>query len=120
MAAMRAEAVALAEAEARAAGLAVTFATQDDFSATVNDGAAVARVRRALDALGVLHDEGALPMRGSEDFGRFGVKGCKAAMLFLGVGVGHASLHNPDYDFPDALTAQGVAVFYRLMRDILG
>jgi len=58
-------------------------------------------------------------MRASEDFGRFGQPGTRSAMLFLGAGPGPA-LHNPDYDFPDALIGPGVAIFHQLARDLLG
>jgi metal-dependent amidase/aminoacylase/carboxypeptidase family protein len=74
---------------------------------------------QALDALSIPHDPGELPMRGSEDFGLFG-KGARSAMFFLGAGVDHPMLHNPDYDFPDALIAPGVAVFHRVLRQVLG
>jgi amidohydrolase len=119
MAALRAEAVALAEAAARAHGLTVSFETHDDFAASVNDPAATARIAAALEALGMTHDPGDLPMRGSEDFGRFGQPGTRSAMLFLGAGHGLAALHNPDYDFPDALIQPGVAIFHRIARDLL-
>ena len=75
---------------------------------------------RALDALAMSYDEGDLPMRASEDFGRFGQGGTRSAMLFLGAGEGHPALHNPDYDFPDALIAPGVKIFHQVMRDLLG
>lgn len=120
MAALRETAVALVRAEAQAAGLGVSFGFQDDFAANVNDPEATARFRAALDALGMSHDEGDLPMRAGEDFGQFGKDGTKSAMMFLGAGERHPMCHNPDYDFPDALIAKGVAVFHRVMRDLLG
>ena len=120
MAAMYAAAVALAQAEAAADGLEVAFITQDAFAATVNDPQAIDRLRAALDALQVPHEENELPLRGSEDFGRFGQQGTKTAMMFLGSGETHPQLHNPDYDFPDSLIPLGAAIFHRVMRDILG
>ena len=65
------------------------------------------------------YDGGGLPMRGSEDFGRFG-KIAPAAMFFLGAGENRAGLHNPDYDFPDELIAIGARVMMRTLRDALG
>ena len=65
------------------------------------------------------HDEAELPMRASEDFGRFG-HGAKSAMLFLGAGVTHPQLHNPDYDFPDDLIPIGARIFLRVARTMLG
>lgn len=120
MAALYAEAAALVRAEAARDGLAVELATQDAFSATVNDAAAIARLTAALEALNIPHDERNLPLRGSEDFGRFGEAGARMAMMFLGSGERHAQLHNPDYDFPDDLIAIGTGIFHKVMRDILG
>lgn len=120
MAALRAETIALAEAEARTHGLTVAFETHDDFAASVNHPEATAHITAALDALAIPHQPGDLPMRASEDFGRFGQPGTRAAMLFLGAGENHPALHNPDYDFPDALIGPGVAIFHRIARDLLG
>lgn len=120
MADLRGKAVALAEAEAKAHGLSIEFETHDDFAASVNHPEATSRIAAAMDALGVAHSEGDLPMRASEDFGRFGQPGTKSAMLFLGVGETHAALHNPDYDFPDSLIQPGVRIFHQIARDLLG
>lgn len=120
MAALHADATALVRAEAARDGLAVDLATQDAFAATVNDSAAIERLTLALGALGIPHDARNLPLRGSEDFGRFGEAGVRMAMMFLGSGERHAQLHNPDYDFPDDLIAIGCAIFHKVMRDLLG
>ena len=120
MADVRAEAVELAVAAARQDGLAVAFSTHDDFAASVNHPEAVMVMARAMAAVGLPFDEGDLPMRASEDFGRFGQGATRAAMLFLGAGRDHAALHNPDYDFPDDLIAPGVRLFHRIATDLLG
>ncbi|MEO8241695.1 MAG: amidohydrolase [bacterium] len=120
MAAMRAEAEAITRDEAAKDGLTVVFETHDDFSATVNDAQAIERLTQALDALQIAHDDQNLPLRGSEDFGRFGDENTKMAMMFLGSGEEHPQLHNPDYDFPDSLIAPGARLFQRVMTDILG
>jgi amidohydrolase len=114
MAALKAEAMEIA----RSQGLPVSFETQDDFAASVNHPEATAQIAAALHALNIPHDEGDLPMRASEDFGRFGAAPTRSAMLFLGAGE-MAALHNPDYDFPDDLTPIGARIFARLARDIL-
>ncbi len=120
MAALLEAAMSLAKAEAQN-GLTVSFTQHDDFAASVNDPDATARLRAALDALHMPHDIGDLPMRGSEDFGRFGAEpGTRGAMLFLGVGQTHPALHNPDYDFPDALIPIGARLFHRVLTDITG
>jgi amidohydrolase len=100
-------------------GLGVEIGYDDIFAHCENALAAVGHLRRALDAEGVPHDRGNLPMRASEDFGRFG-QSAPAAMFFLGAGENHPSLHNPDFDFPDELIAIGARVFMRTLRDLLG
>ena len=72
----------------------------------------------ALDAEGIPVVPGDLPMRASEDFGRFGDH-AKAAMMLLGAGEDGPALHNPDYDFPDALIAPGAGAFIRCLADQL-
>lgn len=119
MAALRAAAIALAETEAAGQGLKVSFSHHDDFAASVNNPDATRQLQRALESLAVPHGEADLPMRASEDFGRFGQPGTRSAMLFLGVGESHAALHNPDYDFPDSLIPLGVQIFHRVMIDLL-
>jgi metal-dependent amidase/aminoacylase/carboxypeptidase family protein len=120
MAALRAETISLAEAEASAHGLTVAFETHDDFAASVNHPEATARIIAALEALGIAYGPDDLPMRASEDFGRFGQPGTRSAMLFLGAGQDHPALHNPDYDFPDALIGPGVTIFHQIAREVLG
>jgi metal-dependent amidase/aminoacylase/carboxypeptidase family protein len=60
-----------------------------------------------------------LPMRASEDFGRFRAAG-PCAMFLLGAGESRPSLHNPDYDFPDELISIAARVMMRVARDALG
>jgi len=104
---------------ARRKGLSVEISHDDIFQHCENAPEAVAHLRRALDAEGIAHDRGDLPMRASEDFGRFGQR-APAAMFFLGAGEHHPNLHNPDYDFPDDLIGIGTRVFMRTIRDLLG
>ena len=120
MAALRAEAEAITAQIAQNHGLTVTFETHDNFAATVNDPQAITRLTAALDALHIPHDDRNLPLRGSEDFGRFGDDQTRMAMMFLGSGEKHPQLHNPDYDFPDSLIPLGARLFQRVMADILG
>jgi amidohydrolase len=113
-----ARAEALVGEAAANAGLGHSISYHDVFDACDNNGEAVAKLREALDAEGVRHEPGE-PMRGSEDFGRFGAVG-KSAMFFLGSGTEHPALHNPDYDFPDDLIPIGARVFMRAARNLLG
>lgn len=109
----------LAHRVASAHGLSCDISYHEIFVASLNEPEAVAHLRAALDAESVAHDEAELPMRASEDFGRFG-HGAKSAMFFLGAGERHSALHNPDYDFPDDLIPIGAAVFMRTIRNLLG
>ena len=119
MEALTGEAIALVRREAGAAGLGIGTSLHDIFMACTNDPDATAHLARALDAEGIPHGPGVLPVRASEDFGRFGHR-AKSAMFFLGAGERHAMLHNPDYDFPDDLIAPAVRIFDRVRRDLLG
>ena len=104
---------------AREQGLGVEIAYDDIFHHCENAPEAVAHLQRALKTEGVPFDRGNLPIRASEDFGRFG-ETASSAMFFLGAGENHPSLHNPDYDFPDDLIGIGARVFLRTLRDLLG
>lgn len=118
MGALCREAEALAREAAEAGGLSVTMDYFDIFHHCENHPEAVAHLRRALDDEGIAHGE-TLPQRGSEDFGLFG-RSSKSAMFLLGSGEDTPPLHNPDYDFPDALIAPGARVFMRTIRNLLG
>lgn len=104
---------------AQAAGLDHAISYHDVFFHCENAPEAVADLEKALTAEGVPFDEGNLPMRASEDFGRLRAV-CPSAMFFLGAGENHPALHNPDYDYPDDLTAIGARLFMAVIRDRLG
>jgi metal-dependent amidase/aminoacylase/carboxypeptidase family protein len=109
---------ALVERLAAQYGIASEVVVSDDFRHCENSRAAVAILRRTLDRLGIAHCSSGLPMRASEDFGRFSDQ-AESAMLFLGAGEDSPALHNPDYDFPDALISQGVAILHGVARQLL-
>ncbi|WP_363322259.1 amidohydrolase [uncultured Aliiroseovarius sp.] len=75
----------------------------DVFRAVINNADAVQIARDVAQALGHETHEMTAPMPWSEDFGRFADDGASAALLYVGSGVNQPQLHNPDYDFPDAL-----------------
>lgn len=116
---LREEAEALARRVAAEGGLGIQIGYQDVFDHCENAAEAVAHLHRALEAEGIPHGPQGLPLRASEDFGRFGQL-AQAAMFLLGAGEDRPSLHNPDYDFPDELIAIGARIFMRVARDILG
>lgn len=102
-----------------AGGLQVNIAWHDVFRAVVNDSKATDIARCASLTLGLRTNEMALPMRWSEDFGRFGDDGAQAALLYVGAGQGCPQLHNPDYDFPDALIPVVADLFCGIVDAVL-
>lgn len=103
----------------RTAGLQHSISYHDIFFHCENAPEAVDHLETALQSEGIRFDEGNLPMRASEDFGRLRAV-CPSAMFFLGAGENHPALHNPDYDYPDDLTAIGARIFMAVIRKALG
>ncbi|MEO8532039.1 MAG: amidohydrolase, partial [Deltaproteobacteria bacterium] len=97
MDALVAQAEALVADQAKTHGLQSSLSYHDVFRHCMNDPEATNLLIAALDAEGIAHDDNDLPMRASEDFGRFGDVS-KSAMFLLGSGTDHPRLHNPDYD----------------------
>jgi metal-dependent amidase/aminoacylase/carboxypeptidase family protein len=114
-----AEAEALVTDAAARHGLHAEISWQDVFAATVNRPEAVALTQQAAQASGLAVDMLAEPMRFSEDFGCYELDGATAAMIFLGSGVDQPQLHNPDFDFPDALIPRGTGLFLNLISQLL-
>ncbi|WP_052161791.1 amidohydrolase [Hoeflea sp. BAL378] len=102
---------------AKSHGLALDLGTEDRFAACHNDPEATACVERAFQAEGVPVVAIDQPFRWSEDFGLFGSVS-KSALFVLGAGVDTPRLHNPDYDFPDALIPLGARLFERIARQL--
>lgn len=119
MAALRADAQAIIRDAAARYDLAADFDWQDDFAASINHPEASAIAAAAADATGLTVTPENLPMRPSEDFGRFAAR-AKTAMIFLGAGADCPPLHAQNYDFPDALIAPSVRLFDRIARDLTG
>ena len=90
---------------------------QEVFPATINQTAAVTYVQKAALAAGLRLKELHEPFRWSEDFGWYGWS-CPTAFVGLGAGEQQAALHHPDYDFPDAILAEGLTLFINLIRQI--
>ncbi len=106
------------DAAATACGLTHSLTRHDHFPACTNHPDAVAVLDRAARAAGLPQGQTDLPMRASEDFGHFG-HDARAAMALIGAGERCAALHSPDYDFPDALIAPGVALFAAIIDELL-
>ncbi|KAA3501470.1 amidohydrolase [Rhizobium rhizogenes] len=110
-----AEALAKKLADEQKLALDITY--DDIFLHCENTSEAVEHIRRALDEEKISHSSEGLPMRASEDFGRFRAVS-SSAMFFLGAGKDYPNLHNPDYDFPDALIGIGAGIFMRIIRNL--
>lgn len=100
-------------------GLALTISYDDVFNACDNDPALIAHLRESAEHLGLPVEELDEPLRFSEDFGEYGSVGA-SAMFFVGAGLDQPALHNPDYDFPDALIHTGASMFYETACRLLG
>ena len=114
------EAERFSQAVAKSENLSISFEYDDVFQASVNSQLGCDLVVSACEATQtpfVLLDE---PMRWSEDFGQFTATVKEGAMFALGAGQSSPQLHNPDYDFPDALIPIGSDLFLDIIRKING
>ncbi|WP_085307005.1 amidohydrolase [Planktotalea arctica] len=102
------------------ADLAIKVLWHDIFLSVTNDGEATDIAGQVAARQGHLRHDMPTPMRWSEDFGRYGGDGAKATLLYVGAGETHPQLHNPDYDFPDALIPLVTDLFSGIIEDILG
>ena len=96
-------------------GLGLEIAYTQRFHANQNDPDIVKHVRNAAKSAGLKPVDAPDPFKWGEDFGLFTAEypGC---MVGLGAGLDLPALHNPDYDFPDAIIPHGVALFEALAR----
>ncbi len=99
-------------------GLKTEVSYQEYFPATENDDESVDIVRAAAKNLELEIIEPDEPFRWSEDFAHFTLK-TPGALFGVGSGTDHPALHNPDYDYPDALLSTVINMYkeiYRLSR----
>ncbi len=87
----------------------------NEFKANFNDDQAVDIIEEAAHQLGLAVTYRDHPIKWGEDFGAF-TQSYSGAMFGLGAGMNHPALHNPDYDFPDALIEIGVNMFHTIAR----
>lgn len=87
------------------------------FYTNKNDSTAIDIVRKAAIANKYELHEMTHPFKWGEDFGLFTQK-YKGAMFGLGAGENTPALHNPDYDFPDDITATGIQQFFQIVQEI--
>lgn len=83
---------------------------RDPFPATVNDAACARKVLAVCEGA-VLAE----PMRWSEDFGHY-LKKYRGAFFGIGAGEEQLPLHNPGYEYPDALLAPTIEAFLRIIE----
>lgn len=88
-----------------------------NFEANENHPEAVNFVRKAakINHFELLEKEN--PFSWGEDFGLF-TQQFPGAMFGIGAGINTPSLHNPAYDFPDAILQTGISVFNNISKQI--
>jgi len=99
-------------------GLEAKWAFTEEFPEVNNDSGATQIVKDAAKKLNLdtLLIEEAFPW--SEDFGHF-TNNYPGALFGIGSGVNHPALHNPSYDFPDAIIKIGSGLFLEIIHQIL-
>lgn len=91
------------------------FTMHEAFAATNSDDANVIVMENAAKCLNLSLGHLREPFRWSEDFGRFGAV-CPIGFFGLGSGYAQPALHNPEYDFPDAILETGIAMFMEIIK----
>lgn len=94
-----------------------TIKWKQNFHANENNTEAVDYVRKAAASNNFDLLEKESPFTWGEDFGIF-TQEYAGAMFGLGAGTDTPALHNPDYDFPDAIIPTGVAIFHQISKQI--
>ena len=90
----------------------------DYFPATVNNDFCNDVVIRAATENGLQMALQPTPFKFGDDFGWF-TQRYPGAMFGLGAGENTPALHNPDYDFPDALISTGLDLFKRITECLM-
>ena len=90
--------------------LSCSIRIRDPFPATVNDPVCAEKVMKACG--GRLLPE---PMRWSEDFGHYLAR-CRGAFFGIGAGEDQPPLHNPHYEYPDALLLPAIRALWAILE----
>ncbi len=108
----------IAEEKAKEHGLKLSIEWCDEFDETFNHPEAIDIIEKAA----IINHERIFhlpyPFRWSEDFGNY-TADFTGAMFGLGAGKDCPALHTEKYDFPDAIIATGVTMFYGIAEQIL-
>ena len=111
--------IALCQAKAKDYLFDFQFTMHEAFAATNSSDANVTVIENAAKRLGLSLGHLSEPFRWSEDFGRFGAV-CPVGFFGLGSGYAQPALHNPEYDFPDAILETGINMFAEIINEELG
>jgi len=110
----------IAESIAAACGVAATLSYDHRYRTTINSqpeaAVALSAMERTVGAQKVRQD--LVPSMGAEDFGWM-LERCPGAYGMIGNGTGSRPLHNPEYDFNDAIIPVGVRYWVNLVRERL-
>ena len=111
--------ISLCQAKAKDYLFDFSFSMHEAFAATNSSDANVTVIENAAKRLGLSFGHLTEPFRWSEDFGRFGAV-CPVGFFGLGSGYAQPALHNPEYDFPDAILEAGINMFAEIINEELG
>jgi metal-dependent amidase/aminoacylase/carboxypeptidase family protein len=100
-------------------GLKTDITYEEDFPATVNDAECTRLIAKGVKKSGYELEYLDRPFKWSEDFGHFTAR-FPGALFGLGSGITQPALHNPDYDFPDAILPVGINLYKNIYQEILG
>lgn len=110
----------MADSIAAAHGVVAELSYEHRYRATVNSPAqvesALSAMERTVGAQRVCRD--LAPSMGAEDFGWM-LERCPGAYGMIGNGTESRPLHNPEYDFNDAIIPIGVRYWVNLVRQLL-
>lgn len=93
-----------------------SFEYFQQFESNQNDPESVAIIAKSARDLNYQSKELKSPFPWGEDFGIF-TQTFKGAMFGIGSGENCASLHNSDYDYPDALTPLAIDMFVTILQN---
>lgn len=111
--------ISLCQAKAKDYLFDFSFSMHEAFAATNSSDANVTVIENAAKRLGLSLGHLTEPFRWSEDFGRFGAV-CQVGFFGLGSGYAQPALHNPEYDFSDAILEAGINMFAEIINEELG
>ncbi len=91
----------------------------EEFYSVDNNADCARSIEKSARQLGLHFNAMSHPMSWGEDFGLFTDR-YPGAMFGLGSGLNMPALHNPDYDFPDAIAKAGIEMFVELVSESTG